>query len=391
MILDKEIEITIGSHNYKYLKELGYPVENKGQRLIIKIKHVPKGSTIKINVQCDICRKNKLTSYNNYIVNTKNFTQPYCCCSKCGLFKQEQAKLKKYGNKNYNNLEKNKQTKLQNHGDENYNNRKQAENTCLEKFGTKYPAQNEIIKNKVELENIKKYGFKCSLQNENVKEKSKQTLLRNYGVEYPGLSVEIKDKIKQKNLKKYGIENYTNRKKANETCNKKYGGNAPACDKEIVKKIKQTIGNKTKEEKKYIIEKFKKTCQKNWGVDYPMQNQELSEKQLMSGKKWKFHEQTGMKYQGNNEKDFLDFCFKKNILVTRGETIWYKLKDKKKAYHPDFYLKEKNLIIEIKSTWYYNLHLELNLTKQKACLDQGYGFIFIIDMNYEEFNCNIFN
>ena len=30
--------------------------------------------------------------------------------------------------------------------------------------------------------------------------------------------------------------------------------------------------------------------------------------------------------------------------------------------------------------------LEKNLAKQKACIDQGYNFIFIINKNYNEFD-----
>ena len=52
-------------------------------------------------------------------------------------------------------------------------------------------------------------------------------------------------------------------------------------------------------------------------------------------------------------------------------------------YFPDFYYKEKNLIIEIKSTYYYNKYLNKNLAKQEACISQGYNFIFIIDNDYQ--------
>ena len=63
----------------------------------------------------------------------------------------------------------------------------------------------------------------------------------------------------------------------------------------------------------------------------------------------------------------------------------YTLNDNQKIYYPDFYIPKYNLIIEIKSMYYYNLHTEMNLAKQKACIEQGYNFIFIIDKNYTEF------
>jgi hypothetical protein len=48
-------------------------------------------------------------------------------------------------------------------------------------------------------------------------------------------------------------------------------------------------------------------------------------------------------------------------------------------------LPEYNLIIEIKSDYTFNKELKKNLSKQKACLDQGYDFIFIVNKDYTEF------
>ena len=58
--------------------------------------------------------------------------------------------------------------------------------------------------------------------------------------------------------------------------------------------------------------------------------------------------------------------------------------NKNKIYFSDFYLENKNLIIEIKSSYTFNVDLKKNLAKQNACIEQGYNFIFIIDKNYDE-------
>jgi len=47
-------------------------------------------------------------------------------------------------------------------------------------------------------------------------------------------------------------------------------------------------------------------------------------------------------------------------------------------YYPDFYIKKDNKIIEVKSIYTYNIDIEKNLLKQKACLDAGYNFEFWI-------------
>jgi hypothetical protein len=47
-------------------------------------------------------------------------------------------------------------------------------------------------------------------------------------------------------------------------------------------------------------------------------------------------------------------------------------------YYPDLYLKSKNLIIEVKSQYTYNIDLGKNLLKEKASLDLGINFQFMI-------------
>ena len=84
-------------------------------------------------------------------------------------------------------------------------------------------------------------------------------------------------------------------------------------------------------------------------------------------------------------------CKKLNIIVIRGKTIKFNYKNKEKFYFSDYYLKDLNLIIEIKSSYIYELHKELNLVKQKFVLEQGYNFIFIMDKKYDEFLFKIKN
>lgn len=48
------------------------------------------------------------------------------------------------------------------------------------------------------------------------------------------------------------------------------------------------------------------------------------------------------------------------------------------AYYPDFYIKSENKIIEVKSYYTYNSHLDRNLAKMKACINMGFEFEFKI-------------
>ena len=44
-----------------------------------------------------------------------------------------------------------------------------------------------------------------------------------------------------------------------------------------------------------------------------------------------------------------------------------------------------NLIIEIKSKYYFNLHKEKNIKKIESVKENGYNFILILYKNYKEF------
>lgn len=74
-----------------------------------------------------------------------------------------------------------------------------------------------------------------------------------------------------------------------------------------------------------------------------------------------------------------------NLDVKRGKSIKYTYEGKQKIYFSDYYLKKFNLIVEIKSTYIYDLHKKRNIEKRKSTLNKGYNFLFIIDKNYNNF------
>ena len=57
--------------------------------------------------------------------------------SKMFTSKGQNTKKERYGNENYNNINKSKETLLQKYGYENYNNHNKYKETCLEKYGVK--------------------------------------------------------------------------------------------------------------------------------------------------------------------------------------------------------------------------------------------------------------
>lgn len=195
--------------------------------------------------------------------------------------------------------------------------------------------------------------------------KIENTYMNQYGVKSNLLIKSVRDAQKNTKLLNHGNENYNNTEKTKLTNLEKYGTTSPL--------INENIKNKTLS-----------TNLKKYGVAYPIQNEEIFNKNQQSGRKIKTHNILNINFQGSYEKDFLDFCVLHHIDVNKIAPIPYKFNNKKNIYFPDFFIKSKNLIIEIKSEYYYSRYLEKNLAKQKTCLEQGYNFLFVINKDYSE-------
>ena len=76
------------------------------------------------------------------------------------------------------------------------------------------------------------------------------------------------------------------------------------------------------------------------------------------------------------------------IKIENGKNFYYIFNDKKKIYISDFYLPEYNLIVEIKSSYTFNLDLEKNLAKYNSMknINNSFNFLVIKDKIYDEFD-----
>lgn len=173
-------------------------------------------------------------------------------------------------------------------------------------------------------------------------------------------------KAQMTNVEKYNDKDYCNKEKIKKTNLKKYGCVNPFQNDKIKDKIKKDNLSK-------------------YGVENPMQISDFFEKQQKNCFLLKKHDKTDLNYRGTYEKDFLDFCFDNNIKIKKGKRFEYVIDDKKHYYFSDFYHESTNFIIEIKSDWTYNNNLEINLIKEKATINNGYNYLFIIDKDYSEF------
>jgi hypothetical protein len=276
--------------------------------------------------KCKIC--NKETQFNSLISGYKNF-----CCKKhdeewnhIQIFKSIE---KKYGVK----------CALQ---------IKEVKEIIKQTKKEKYNDENYNNRKKYKETCQKRFGVENPFQSSKIKEKSKETLLKNYEVEYPSKSKEIRKKVSHTKLKIYGNENYNNREKAKQTCIKEYG------------------------------------------VKSPMQNTKICEKQQKRALTLKPFLDTNIWYQGTLELDFLDKHYDRFLDIQRGPSIKYVFEGKNKVYHPDFFIPYLNLIIEIKSSYYYKKYKEVCDAKHQATLASGFNYIMIVDKDYTKFN-NLLN
>lgn len=82
------------------------------------------------------------------------------------------------------------------------------------------------------------------------------------------------------------------------------------------------------------------------------------------------------------EKTFAEYLDNKRIFYkVESERIQYKFKNEEHVYVSDFYIPSKNLLIEIKSSYFYNEAKEQNDIKLRAAKEKGYNVILLLDNN----------
>ena len=115
-----------------------------------------------------------------------------------------------------------------------------------------------------------------------------------------------------------------------------------------------------------------------------MQNFEIFKKQFSILLREKQFRDTDLYFQSSYEVDFLEKFYDK-IDIKNRPSIPYLFEGKNKVYHIDFYISSKNLIVEVKSTYYMNLYSFKNKAKEKATISNDFNYIIIVDKNYKEF------
>ena len=88
-------------------------------------------------------------------------------------------------------------------------------------------------------------------------------------------------------------------------------------------------------------------------------------------------------YNNCNKKNNNDCLIMNPKIENFRGTIDYFFEGKKRKYFPDFIIKEKNIVVEVKSLYTYEIEREQNEAKKEATINSGFNFMFIIDKNYD--------
>jgi len=362
-MIQETIIIKPSNKNITYYK-LKYKEVKIGEEIEINVNDLPETSKEKVNVECDICGDKRNITMFSYRRNIQNYS--YYSCPKCSSKKAKKTSLEKYGVDSFTKTDeymiKTKKTKKERYGDEKYTNKEKREKTCLIKYGEKSFMSTEEFQSKSKKTLQEKYGVDKPLQSEELLNKLKITNNKKYGCDFVLQNKDVQRKIQNTKKEKYGDINYNNRIKYKQTNIEIFGVDNPM-------------------KNKIIYDKMIKTMYEKYGVFHASQLDIFYDKMIKNG--FKIKKYNDIYYQGTYEKDFLDNYYE--IGITRGPSIKYTFNNNIHIYYSDFYYEKLNLIIEIKSTKWYNEHLEKNLEKQKACIKQGYNFIFIIDKDYNVF------
>lgn len=210
-------------------------------------------------------------------------------------------------------------------------------------------------------------------QIEQQKKKASKTFQEKYGVPWATQSSEYKEKSRQTKLAKYGNEYYAGWEKSAEKNR-----------------------NKSIQEQNEINDKRRKTTFERYGVEntFNKETQKLAAKKNNEGRDYILPSGKVIGIRGY-ENLVLDELLKKYnedelIIDNRQRKTKYNLplfeyinvNQHKWKYYPDIYIPNENLIIEVKSKWWWNGNLDLryksrlenNLRKRQSVINEGYKF-----------------
>ena len=266
--------------------------------------------------------------------------------------------------------------------------------------GVENPFASQEVKEKIRQTNLNVRGVPYPMQSEEVREKSKLSVIENWGVENVSQHPEIREKVKETNLRNRGVENpmqseevrQTHREVMKVNSGYEYALQNPVM-KERIKQINLKIrgveyASQSQEVKDKIRETNKKTNMERWGVENCMQRPEIFQKQQKSAfsrKEYIFPSGRETTIQGYEGFCLDDLIKNENVKeedirneILEMPNIWYEYQNETKRHYPDIYIPDKNLIIEVKSIYTFDIENPKLIAKAFGAIKSGYSYEFRI-------------
>ena len=162
LILPQTVKVRTNPSNCKHYKEKGYEFKKCGDFIEVNVLDLPKGSTVKVKVVCDICGRESEVLYCYVNKNISNGTLITCRSNSCTNKKREDTNLERYGHICSLQSEEAK---------------KKTKETCIKKYGVDHPMQNTAIRNKTNTTCQEKYGGNAPICSKEVQRKIQQKLM----------------------------------------------------------------------------------------------------------------------------------------------------------------------------------------------------------------------
>ncbi len=235
--------------------------------------------------------------------------------------------------------------------------------TCQEKYGVDNIFQLESIKEKSRATCKEKYGFEHCMQNKEIKKRSEDTCMKKYGVKWTFTLPEVYERIRATHKKKYGVE-------------------YPLQCKEIQDKIEKVCLERYGVRRYFMYEKYLEqyytVMMHRYGVKHACQVPEFFHKAMKSAfTRKKYTAPDGIIwYVLGYEHRCLDLLIKEEGLETTeiragDDEIpvcdYISSDGKDHRWYPDIWIPAQGRLIEVKSTWTYNLAPQKLKDKMDCC------------------------
>ena len=254
--------------------------------------------------------------------------------------------------------------------------------TNQQRYGGKTPMSSDVVKTKVKQTTKERYGVDNVSQVDEIKKKKAATTMSHFGVENPLQSSIVRDKIAESLRKNYGINDVSVTtpfqiqeilEKTRDTCEKRHGVRNPFESATIQQNIRkhwldnygvenpsqvpeiQEIRTQTMLERfgvenpfanKAVKEKIKQTNRERYGVEYVTQNDEIMQKSI------KTRIDNGTMHTSKSEDDLYQYL----VVVFGEDDVIRQYYSDIYPFACDFYIKSRNLFIELNGTWTHDGH-----------------------------------